>query len=114
MGQGVPHPRWYGTFPRKIRKYVVEEGVIDLPTAIRSMTFLSASVMGLPDRGLLDPGKIADVVVFDLERVTDKATYTDPHQLSVGMVYVLVNGEFAVDDGEFTDVMSGEVLRLER
>jgi len=114
MGQGVPHPRWYGSFPRKIRKYVLEDGVIDLPTAIRSMTSLSAGVMGLPDRGRLVPGAVADIVVFDLERVTDKATYTDPHQLSEGMVYVLVNGEFAVDKGEFTDVMSGRVLRLER
>ena len=110
MGHGVPHPRWYGTFPRKLRKYVIEDGVIDLPTAIRSMTSLSAGVMGLPDRGLLVPGAVADVVVFDLERVRDKATYTDPHQLSEGMVYVLVNGEFAVDNGEFTDVMSGRVL----
>jgi N-acyl-D-aspartate/D-glutamate deacylase len=114
MGQGVPHPRWYGTFPRKIHKYVIEEGILDLPTAIRSMTSLSATVMGVPDRGLLEPGKIADVVVFDLDLVTDKATYTDPHQLSEGMVYVLVNGEFAVDNFEFTDVMNGRVLRLER
>jgi N-acyl-D-aspartate/D-glutamate deacylase len=114
MGQGVPHPRWYGTFPRKIRKYVIEEGVIDLPMAIRSMTSLSAAVMGLPDRGLLETGKVADLVVFDLERVTDKATYSDPHQLSEGIVYVLVNGELAVDHGEFTDVLSGEVLRLRR
>jgi len=114
MGNGVPHPRWYGTFPRKIRKYVIEEGVIDLPTAIRSMTSLSAAVMGLPDRGLLEPGKVADVVVFDLERVTDRATYTDPHQLSEGMVHVIVNGEFAVDNGEFADGMSGRVLRLKR
>jgi len=114
MGNGVPHPRWYGTFPRKIRKYVIEDGEIDLPTAIRSMTSLSATVMGLPDRGLLEPGKAADVVVFDLEHVTDKATYTDPHQLAEGMVYVLVNGRFAVDSAEFTDVMSGRVLRLRR
>ena len=114
MGQGVPHPRWYGSFPRKVRKYVIEDGVIDLPTAIRSMTSLPAAVMGLPDRGMLIPGSVADIVVFDLERVRDKATYTDPHQLSEGMVYVFVNGELAVDNGEFTDVMSGRVLRLER
>ncbi len=114
LGQGVPHPRWYGTFPRKIRKYVTEDRVIDLPAAIRSMTSLSAAVMGVSDRGLVVPGAVADLVVFDLDRVTDKATYTDPHQLSEGMVYVLVNGQFAVDNGEFTDVMSGRVLRLER
>ncbi len=114
MGQGVPHPRWYGSFPRKIRKYVIEEDVIDLPMAIRSMTSLSAAVMGLPDRGLLAPGMVADVVIFDLARITDKATYTDPHQLSEGMVHVLVNGVFSVENGEFTDAMSGRVLRLSR
>ena len=114
MGRGVPHPRWYGTFPRKIRKYVLEDGVIDLTTAIRSMTSLSAGVMRLTDRGMLRPGAVADIVVFDLERVRDKATYTEPHQLSEGMVYVLVNGRLAVDEGEFTDVMSGRVLKRER
>ena len=114
MGRGVPHPRWYGTFPRKIRKYVLEDGVIDLATAIRSMTSLSAGVMRLTDRGMLRPGAVADIVVFDLERLRDKATYTKPHQLSEGMVYVMVNGRLAVDEGEFTDVMSGRVLKRER
>ena len=110
MGRGVPHPRWYGTFPRKIRKYVLEDGVVDLETAIRSMTSLSAGVMGLGDRGLLVPGAVADLVVFDLERVRDNATYAEPHQLSEGMVYVVVNGRLAIDGGEFTDVLNGRVL----
>jgi N-acyl-D-amino-acid deacylase len=109
-GRGVPHPRWYGTFPRKIRKYVIEDGVIDLETAIRSMTSLSAGVMGLPDRGVIRTGAIADIVVFDLERLRDLATFQDPHHYCEGMVFVLVNGELAIDGGEFTDVMGGRVL----
>jgi N-acyl-D-aspartate/D-glutamate deacylase len=110
VGRGVPHPRWYGTFPRKIRKYVIEEGVVSLEAAVRSMTSLSAGVMRLEGRGVMTPGTIADVVVFDLETLRDRATFEDPHQLCEGLLYVLVNGAVAVDGGEFTDVMSGRVL----
>jgi len=115
LGRGVPHPRWYGTFPRKIRKYVIEDRVIDLAGAVRSMTSLSAGVMGVPDRGVIRPGSGADIVVFDLERLRDVATFADPHHYSEGMVYVLVNGELAIDGEQFTDIMSGRVLsRRER
>jgi N-acyl-D-aspartate/D-glutamate deacylase len=110
MGVGKPHPRSYGTFPRKIRKYVLERGVIDLGTAIRSMTGLSATVFRLDDRGYLTPGAAADIVVFDLERLRDPATYDDPHQLAQGMVHVLVNGGFAIESGEFTGKLNGRVL----
>jgi N-acyl-D-amino-acid deacylase len=110
MGMGVPHPRWYGTFPRKIRKYVIEGHVVGLEMAIRSMTSLSAGVMGLPDRGVIRAGAVADIVVFDLARLRDVATYSDPHHYSEGMIYVLVNGELAIDHEKFTDVMSGVVL----
>jgi N-acyl-D-amino-acid deacylase len=110
LGLGMPHPRWYGTFPRKIRKYVIDDRVIDLESAIRSMTSLSAGVMGLPEHGLIRPGAAADIVVFDLERLRDLATFADPHHYSEGMVYVVVNGKLAIDGGEFTDVMSGKVL----
>jgi N-acyl-D-amino-acid deacylase len=110
LGHGVPHPRWYGTFPRKIRKYALEDRVIDLESAVRSMTSLSAAVMGLPDRGVIRTGAAADIVVFDLEKLRDVATFADPHHYSEGMVYVLVNGEVAVDGGEFTDVLGGMVL----
>jgi len=115
MGRGVPHPRWYGTFPRKIRRYVLEKGVLDLAAAVRSMTLLSATVFGMSDRGALRPGAIADIVVFDLERLRDLATYQDPHQLCEGMIHVLVNGRFAVENEEFTGGMHGLVLsRRER
>jgi len=110
MGQGVPHPRWYGTFPRKIRKYVLEDRVISLEHVVRSMTSLSAAVMRLNGRGVIAPGMIADLVVFDLERLRDLATFQEPHQLCEGVVYVMVNGVPAVDAGAFTDVMSGRVL----
>ena len=109
--EGVPHPRSYGAFPRKIRHYVMEEGIIDLPWAIRSMTSLPAQVYRIPDRGLLREGMAADVVVFDLAAVRDRATFTEPHQLSEGVVHIFVNGQAAVRDGEFTGVLAGEVLR---
>ncbi len=110
MGEGVPHPRSYGAFARKIRLYVQEKGVVSLSQAIRSMTSLPATVFGMHDRGVLRPGAIADVVVFDVDRVRDVAEYTDPHHYSEGMVFVFVNGEAAVREGEFTGARSGRVL----
>jgi N-acyl-D-amino-acid deacylase len=109
--EGVPHPRSYGAFSRKIRKYVVEDHVVDLPMAIHSMTGLPADVFNVPNRGLLEVGKAADIAVFDLDRINDPATFTEPHQLSEGMVHVLVNGVAAIRDGEFTDERPGVVLR---
>ena len=108
--EGVPHPRSYGTFPRKIRHYVLEEGVVTLEEAVRSMTSLPARVFRMGDRGLVEPGRIADLVVFDLDELRDPATFTEPHQLAEGMVHVLVNGEAAIQDGEFRDVRAGRVL----
>lgn len=111
-GLGVPHPRAYGAFARKLRHYVVEEGTISLEAAVRSMTSLTASVHRMEDRGRVRPGQVADLVVFDLERVRDLATFTEPHQRSEGMVHVLVNGTFAVRDGGFTGAKAGRVLRM--
>lgn len=110
-GTGVPHPRSYGTFPRKLRRYVVEENVMPLEAAIRSMTGLPATVYRIPDRGFIRPGAAADLVVFDLARVNDPATFTEPHQLAEGMVHVLVNGVPAVLDGQVTEAKAGRVLR---
>ena len=111
--EGVPHPRTYGAFPRKIRHYVLEEGVIDLAFAIRSMTSLPAQVYRIPDRGIIREGMAADIIVFDLESLRDHATFTEPHQLSEGMVHVFVNGRAAIRDREFTGVLAGKVLRKE-
>lgn len=112
--EGVPHPRSYGAFPRKIRVYARERGVVGLEGAVRSMTSLPALVYRLPDRGILRAGAAADLVVFDLDRVRDTAEYTEPHQLAEGMVWVFVNGEAAVRDGAFTDARSGRVLQKGR
>jgi N-acyl-D-aspartate/D-glutamate deacylase len=110
MGQGVPHPRAYGTFPRKLRKYALDEHAVGLEDAVRSMTSLPATVYRVRDRGTVRAGAFADLVVFDVARVRDRATYTQPHQLSEGMVYVLVNGTVAVDGGAVSAARGGVVL----
>lgn len=110
MGDGIVHPRNYGSFPRKISKYVQEEGVVELPFAIRSMTSLSASVFGLYNRGLIKTGQKADITIFNFENIRDKATYDNPHRLSEGVEYVIINGKFAVENGEFKDDLAGKVL----
>lgn len=112
-GEGVPHPRSYGAFSRVLRKYVVEDGILTLEDAVRKMTSLPALVHRMEDRGALRAGAVADIVVFDLDRVEDRATFTEPHQLSRGMVHVFVNGELAIRDGEFTGRRAGRVLRME-
>lgn len=113
-GEGIPHPRYYGAFPRKIRRYVFERGVISLPFAIRSMTSLPAQIIGLRDRGLLREGYWADLVIFDPRTIADRATYTNPHQYPEGILYVLVNGEFVVDGGQLTGKLPGKVLTPQR
>jgi len=109
-GVGVPHPRSYGAFPRKVRRYVLEEGVVGLEAAVRSMTSLPAVALRIRDRGRIVEGAFGDVVVFDLDRLRDRATFTDPHQLSEGVVHLFVNGRPAVRDGAFTDERAGRVL----
>ncbi len=111
MGEGVPHPRFYGAFPRKIGRYVNDRRTVDLEDAIRSMTSLPARVFGMSDRGTIAAGMRADIVVFDKDRVRDTATYEQPHQLAEGMVYILVNGGLALDRGRWTDGRHGRVLR---
>jgi N-acyl-D-aspartate/D-glutamate deacylase len=114
FGQGKPHPRGNGAFARKLRLYVNERQVIDLPFAIRSMTSLPAAVYGMKDRGELRPGAWADILILDPARVRDAATYTNPHQLSEGMEYVLVNGAIEKDAGDYTGALGGKVVTPER
>lgn len=111
LGGEHPHPRAYGTFPRILRKYVREEHALTLPDAIRKFSALPAQRMRLTDRGVLKQGMCADVVVFDPEKITDKATFEDPNQLSVGMEDVLVNGVPVIADGKMTGKLPGKVLR---
>jgi dihydroorotase/N-acyl-D-amino-acid deacylase len=110
-GEGHPHPRWYGTFPRVLGEFVREKNVITLEEAVRKMTSLPADHVGLSERGTLAEGMIADIVVFDPETVADRSTFQDPHQYPAGIDWVIINGTVAVDDGVFKDARAGEVLR---
>jgi len=110
LGAGRPHPRFYGTYPRKLRRYVLERGAITMAQAIRSSTSLPAQIAGLHRRGVLREGNAADLVVIDTDEVGDHATAMDPHQFSTGIEVVLINGEFAVRDGSPTGSLSGRVL----
>lgn len=109
FGVGVPHPRSYGAFARKIGKYVFEDGVMSLEAAVRTMTALPAEVMGMEDRGRIAEGMVADVVVFS-DYFRDNATFTEPHQLSSGVVHAFVGGEAAILNSAFTGARAGKVL----
>ena len=111
LGQEHPHPRAYGTFPRILRKYVREENQLSLPDAIRKFSALPAQRLRLTDRGVLKQNMWADVVVFDPEKITDRATFENPNQFSEGMEYVLVNGVPVIDEGKMTGALPGKVLR---
>ena len=111
LGSGKPHPRWYGTFPRVLGKYVREEHVLTLPEAIRKMTSLNAEKLGIGDRGLLRAGWKADITVFDADRVADRATFENPHQYPVGIEYVIVNGVPVVEKEEHSGAKPGRILR---
>ena len=105
------HPRKFGSFPRKIRHYVLQRGVISLARMIEASSAQTAAIVGLPDRGRLAPGQIADLIVFDSASVAERSTYQQPNQLAVGMRYVLVGGRLAVDAGRPTGVLAGRPLR---
>lgn len=107
----VPHPRSYGTFPRKIGHYAIREDVIDLPQAIRSCCGLPADILGMHDRGYLKAGYAADVVVWKQDEFIDTATFTDPHQYAVGIQHVFVNGVPAIIHGRATGALAGQALR---
>ena len=110
-GDGHPHPRWYGTFPRVLGVYVREKNILLLEVAIQKMTMMPADRLGLKERGRIQENTFADVVVFNPETVIDKSTFQDPHQYPEGIDYVFVNGQLAVDKGEFTNIRSGKVLK---
>jgi dihydroorotase/N-acyl-D-amino-acid deacylase len=111
LAKEFPHPRAYGTFPRVLRKYVREERRMRLEEAIRKFTSLPASRLRLAERGVLKAGMWADIVVFDPQVITDRATFSAPNQLSVGMQWVLVNGVPVIAEGAATNALSGKVLR---
>jgi N-acyl-D-amino-acid deacylase len=105
------HPRLYGTFPRKIRRFVYDEELISLPFALRSMTELPAEIFQIPQRGRLAPGHYADVVAFRPERLRDVATFERSGRYSEGVEYLVVNGVLSIDDGEYTGERGGRALR---
>jgi N-acyl-D-amino-acid deacylase len=107
---GFVHARFYGTFPRKIKKYAMEKGVLSVEDAVRSMTSLPAMVLGLKDRGLVREGNVADLVIMDLEKIRDTATFFEPHQYPEGMEYVLVSGKFVIDKGNPTGALPGRII----
>ncbi|CAN5638060.1 hypothetical protein BH23GEM11_BH23GEM11_02280 [soil metagenome] len=108
--QAIAHPRPYGAFTRKLRTFVLDEGLLTLPFAIRSMTGLAADFLGLEDRGYVREGMHADLVVLNLDNLRDLATYEAPQQFSEGAVHVLVNGRFALRNGEATGALAGQPL----
>jgi N-acyl-D-aspartate/D-glutamate deacylase len=110
-GSSFSHPRNYGTFPRKIRKYVIEEKVISMEEAIRAATGLPAEMLGLTDRGQIKEGFAADIVVFDPEKIMDKATFDSPHQYSEGIQFLLVNGEIVIADGSYNGKLAGKPIK---
>jgi N-acyl-D-amino-acid deacylase len=110
-GTTVPHPRSYGTFPRKIGRYAIEEKLITLEHAIRASSGLPADILRLKDRGYLKPGQFADVVVFDPATFRDQATYDRPHQYATGVRYLFVNGTLTISEGRYTGERAGRVLR---
>ena len=111
-GEGVPHPRAYGTFPRVLGHYVREEKVLTLEVAVRKMTAMPAARMGLAgQRGCLAVGCFADIAIFDPNTVGSPATFTEPHQYAVGIPYVIVNGVVTVDGGRFTEARGGRALK---
>ena len=108
------HPGTFGTVPRLIRTFAMERRTITLPHAIRSLTGLPAQILGLRDRGRLAEGLFADVVVFDPERIRDRATYFEPFQYSEGISHVLVNGELVLDQEKPTAAKPGRILTRQR
>jgi N-acyl-D-amino-acid deacylase len=110
FGDGAEHPRAYGAFPRKFRRYVIDKPVITWEQAVHSSTGLTAKVFSITDRGELRPGAIADVLVINPETIRDVATYEKPHAYSEGMDYVLVNGQLAVSEGKVTPNRHGKLL----
>ncbi|MBL8221816.1 MAG: amidohydrolase family protein, partial [Bryobacterales bacterium] len=111
LSEGNPHPRWYGTFPRILGRYVRDEKVITLEEAIRKMTSANAAKIRVYDRGLLRAGMAADITVFDPAKVIDHATFEKPHQYATGIEYVVVNGTVVLEKGKHTGARPGQILK---
>lgn len=111
FGEGFPHPRTYGSFPRVLGKYVREEKVLTLPVAIQKMTSMAADQIGQSQRGRIQEGAFADITVFDPATVGDRADFENPHQFSVGIYHVVINGVPVMRSGALTAALPGQVLK---
>jgi len=105
------HPRLYGTYPRKLREYVYKKKTITLPRFVQASSAQVAEAFHIPERGQLQEGWFADVTVFDPATIADRSTYEKPQELAIGVKYVLVNGQLAVDEGKYTGALAGKALR---
>ncbi|CAL2080474.1 Amidohydrolase family protein [Tenacibaculum sp. 190524A02b] len=104
------HPRKYGSFPRKYNKYVLQDKIIDLPTFINNSTAKTAAIFKIKNRGSLQTGNFADIIIFNPKTFKDHANFTDAFQLSEGLKYSIINGKLAIDEGQFTNLLRGSVL----
>ena len=111
FGNAQPHPRNYGTYPRVLGRYVREKGIITMFEAIRKMTTLPASVLGLKNRGKIEKDHWADIVIFDPEKIVDNATWEKPHQYPSGISWVIVNGSISINDGISSKKLNGKILK---
>ncbi len=111
LHKGSTHPRYYGAFPRILRKYVREEKVLTLESAIRKMTSMPAEVMGLDDRGSLGTGMVADITIFDPKTVSDLATFKESHKYAKGIEYVIISGNVIINRGVHSNNMAGKILK---
>ncbi|MGE5352981.1 MAG: N-acyl-D-amino-acid deacylase family protein, partial [Acidobacteriota bacterium] len=111
LGNKIAHPRGYGTFPRAIAHYVRSRKICSLETMIKKMTSMSAKKLGLQDRGVIEKNKIADITIFDFDKIQDKAEYSNPHQYPVGIPHVIINGTPVIENNTHTTSFPGRILR---
>ena len=111
LNKGITHPRYYGAFPRVLGKYVRDEKVLSLETAIKKMTSMPAKTMRLDNRGILALNKVADITIFNPKTVCDVATYENPHQYSKGIEKVILSGEIIIDKGNHTNKLVGQIIK---
>jgi N-acyl-D-amino-acid deacylase len=111
-GESMTHPRSYGSFPRKLRKYAIDDKIITVQQFVRSATTLPAEMFGLHKRGKLEPGYIADIAIIDPEKISDKATFTEPHQYSEGVEFLFINGQLVIEDGKYNNKLAGKTIRF--
>lgn len=111
FGEGHPHPRCYGAFPKVLGHFVRDKKIINLEAAIKKMTLLPAEKISLTNRGRIQEGAFADLVIFDFATIKDNSTYTDPHHFPSGIQYVLINGELVLEQEQLTGKMPGKWLK---